>query len=74
MFCCTRKHLLLFAVIGIAIILVVSLLFQWQIVLGYAPLFLVALCPLLHLLGGHGNHGTDRSPSGERRKDHSSSR
>lgn len=58
MFCCTSKRLILLVVLGLAIVLGLAYLFHWQIVLGYAPFLLILLCPLMHLLGGHGDHGT----------------
>lgn len=58
MFCCSSKRLLFLVLLGLAMIFGLAYLFQWQIILGYAPFLLILLCPLMHLFGGHGNHQT----------------
>ena len=69
MFCCTNKRLILLVILGLAIVLGLAYLFHWQIVLGYAPFLLILLCPLMHLLGGHGNHGnTHDAPKSDEKK------
>lgn len=62
MFCCTSKRLIFLVILGLAMILGLAYFFQWQIILGYAPFLLILLCPLMHLFGGHGNHGADHEP------------
>lgn len=62
MFCCTNKRLPFLVIFGLATVLGLAYLLQWQVILSYAPFLLILLCPLMHLFGGHGEHHASREP------------
>jgi hypothetical protein len=58
MFCMTSKRWLIVLLVLLLLVLGLAYVFQWQIILAYAPFLLVLACPLMHLFGGHGNHAS----------------
>ncbi|MBU2213029.1 DUF2933 domain-containing protein [Patescibacteria group bacterium] len=57
MFCCSRSPKILIAILVIvAGFIGLGFYLQWPFIIHYWPFFIIFLCPLMHLSGGH-NHG-----------------
>lgn len=61
--CCSGKNRpwLWIAIVALVALVVLGYYFQWPVITNYWWMFIILLCPLMHLFMGHGGH-EERSP------------
>ncbi len=55
---CFRIPWLSIIFVGLTVLLILAYFFQWTSLLSVLPWLLILACPLMHLMGGHGNHSS----------------
>ncbi|HLC75603.1 MAG TPA: DUF2933 domain-containing protein [Candidatus Peribacterales bacterium] len=51
---------------GLVITLILAYFFQWKALLSILPWLFILACPLMHLMGGHGNHSSHNKSHDDR--------
>ena len=71
MICCLRHGRLVIVILAlIAGVIGLGFYFEWSFVTQNWPFFLFLLCPLSHLLGGHGENHQNKKDENTKKKCH----